>query len=78
MPISLTIFQWNSEFVVLWLKNVLNRSQQIFHMSRQCYCRGMGKISLWTVDQILNEHYKISLNLEFDPNVVSGMGAWCL
>ena len=46
-------FEFGSKFVVLWFRMCSSDHNKILHMSWQWYCRGMCKISLWSVDQNL-------------------------
>ena len=39
---------------MLWYKMYSTDHNEILHTSRQCYCRDVCKISLWSVEQILN------------------------
>ena len=41
-------FEIESKFLVLWFKISSTDHNKIFHMSRQCYCRDMYKILLWS------------------------------
>ena len=43
-----------SKFVVLWFKKCSAEHNKMLHTSRQCYCRDVCKILLWSVDQTLN------------------------
>ena len=47
-------FEIRSKFVLLWIKMYSTDHNKILHTSRQCNSCGMCKISLWSVDQILN------------------------
>ena len=47
-------FEIQPKFAVLWFKIYSTDHNEILHMSRQCNCRDMCKISLWTVKLILN------------------------
>ena len=40
-------FEIGSKFLVLWFKISSTDRNEIFHMSWQCYCRDMCKITLW-------------------------------
>ena len=42
------------KFAMLWFKMSSNNQNEISHTSRQCNCRDMCKISLWSVEYILN------------------------
>ena len=51
-PIKLKIW-W--KFAVLWFKICLTDHNEILHKSRQCYCRDMCKISLWSAEYVMNK-----------------------
>ena len=44
-----------SKFGVLWFKIWSTDHNKILHMSRQCYCRDLCKISLWASECIMNK-----------------------
>ena len=39
---------------MLWYKMYSTDHNEILHTSRQCYCRDVCKIKLWSVEQMLN------------------------
>ena len=45
-----TEFEIPSKFSVLWFKMCSTGQNKILHTSRQCYCRDVCKISLWSVE----------------------------
>ena len=47
-------FEFRSKFVVLWFKTYSTDHNEIMHTSRQCNCRDVWKISLWSVKYTLN------------------------
>ena len=53
VPIPLTIF-WSNLCAVLWFKMCWTDNNEILHTSRQCYCRDVCKILLWSVEYIMN------------------------
>ena len=66
------------KFAVLWFKMYSTDHNEILHMSRQCNCRDMCKISLCQFGIIKLEHSKCWSNFGFDQNIVSGTAAWYL
>ena len=59
MAVPLTIF-WSKfdigpNFAVLWFKICSNNHNEISHTSRQCNCRDVCKILMWSVKHILNK-----------------------
>ena len=63
-------FEIWSKFAVLWFKMCSTDHNNILHMSRQCYSPDMQifLVGGWIC------HSKVSLNFEFDQNIVSGTG----
>ena len=56
-PVPLTIsieFQIRSKLAVLLFKMCFTDHTEILHTSRQCNCRAVCKISLWSVEHIWN------------------------
>ena len=47
-------FEIRPKFAVLWFKIYSTDHNEILHKPRQCNCRGVCKISLWSVEHILN------------------------
>ena len=47
-------FEIRPKFVVLGFKMYHTDHNGMLHTSRQCNCRGMCQISLWSVKHILN------------------------
>ena len=47
-------FEIRPKFAVLWFKMYSTDHNEILHTSRQCNCPDMYKISLWSVEHILN------------------------
>ena len=47
-------FEIRPKFEVLWYKTYSTAHNKILHMSRQCNCRDVCKISLWSFEDILN------------------------
>ena len=66
---SISIKFWSA---LVWY--ILNQSQQNLDMSRH-NCRDRHKIFLWSAEMLWTKYYKVSLNFEFDQNIVSGTGA---
>ena len=56
------------KFAMLWFKMSSNNQNEISHTSRQCNCRDMCKILLWSVEYILNygtpNFDRISISIE--------------
>ena len=48
-------FEIRPTFAVLWFKTYSTYHNEILHTSRQCNCRGVRKISLWSVGHIINQ-----------------------
>ena len=44
------------KFSMLWFKMCLIDHKNILHTSRQCYCRDVCKISLWSAEYIMNKN----------------------
>ena len=47
-------FEIRPKFAVLWFKMYSIDHNDILHTLRQCHCRDVCKISLWSVKHILN------------------------
>ena len=62
-------YEIRSKFVVLWVKMCSTDQNEILHTSR---VQNFVMISRICYEQ---EHYKISLNFEFDRKLVNGTGA---
>ena len=58
-------FEIRSKFAVLWFEICFTYRSYILHMSRQCYCGDMCKISLWSTEYIMN---KIIAKFHWIPN----------
>ena len=43
------------KFAILWFKMFSTDHNEILHMSRQCNCRDVCKISLWSAEYIMNK-----------------------
>ena len=60
--------QIRSKFEVLWFKMSSTNHNKILHMSRQCYCRDMCKILLWSTEYVMNKSitkfHRISNSIE--------------
>ena len=48
-------FYVRSKFGVRWFKICLADHNEILHTSRQCNCRDVCKISLWSIEYISNQ-----------------------
>ena len=48
-------FESRSKFEVLWFKMWWNDHDEILRKSRQCYCRGVYKRSLWSAEYVMNK-----------------------
>ena len=74
-PVPLTIFQSNSKldqiFKCSGLKMYSTNHNEILHTSRQCNCRDVCKISVWSVEHVLNF---TKFFIKFNPNIVSRTG----
>ena len=47
-------FEIRPKFAVLWFRGHSTDHNEILHTSRQCHCRDVCKISLWSVEHILD------------------------
>ena len=71
-------FEIRSQFIVLWFKG-LNRSQRNFpHVTTMLLSWRVLNVFVIRQKVYEQEHNKISVNFEFDRNVVRGTGAWTL
>ena len=78
-PDARPIFRSNSKFAQIMQCSGLKCTLLITtkFCTRQCNCRDVCKMSLWSVLCILKlECSKFFSNFEFDRNIVSGTGAW--
>ena len=48
-------FKIRSKFAVLWLKMCSTSCNEILHISQQCYCCDVCKISLWSAAYVMNK-----------------------
>ena len=62
-------FEIRPKFVVLWFKIYTIDHNEILHTSQQCNCHDVCKISLWSVEYILNFAWKIPAAA---PTTISG------
>ena len=51
--ISIEFEIWQN-YAVIWFKIYSNDHNEILHTSRQLHCRDVCKISLWSIEPILN------------------------
>ena len=56
-------FEIRPKFAVLWFKTNSVNHNEILHTSRQCNCRDVCKILLWSVEHILNYSTPISYQI---------------
>ena len=68
-------FKIRPKFQVMLFKMYSTDHNEVLHTSWQCNCRNVCKISLGSVDCILNLSTVFLLNFEFDRNTVSRTGA---
>ena len=68
-------FEIRPKFPLSWFKMYSTNHNKILHMSRQCNCCDMCKMSLWSAKQILN---KSTPNFELNRNIDNGTGAYPL
>ena len=47
-------FEIRQNFAVIWFKIYPTDHNEILHTSRHCNCRDVCKISLWSIEPILN------------------------
>ena len=70
-----------SKFWVLWFKMCSTDHNEILHMSWQCYCRDVCKISFWSAEYVLNKSianiHSISNSIEISL-VGRALGRWPL
>ena len=52
---------------MLWFKTCSNDHNKILHMSQQCYCRDMCKISSWSIQYVM---YKNIINFRWISNSI--------
>ena len=73
-------FEMRSKFAMLWFKMCSNDRNQSMHMSRQCHCWDVYKISWWLAEYIMHKIITIFLlNLELDKNMFNIVSSsWCV
>ena len=77
-----TVHRSNSKFYqhlegVLWIRIRSTDHNEILHTSSQLPCRDVQNFIVIGWKCYKQKHCKVSLNFEFDRNIVNGTGAWC-
>ena len=73
------IFEIWSKFGMFEFTTCVTNHNDMLHTLRQCKCRDVCRISLWSVEYISNQNAaNFGRNFKFDRNIVSGTGANCI